>query len=175
MIALVMLLGQATPATLPTDQMARSAWRSDQRAFSIDEDNLGIRRIPPMKINGGPHYSSSQWPVAMAKFLVGNKTDRPTKTTLRSMFLPRHAGYSVLNRNTGKRRDVPADTPPKDYSEARIMNLVAAHFGSDFSDKKGTRDVYGFQVRAEEKCLKCHTWAKTGDSLGYMVYAIDRK
>lgn len=68
--------------------------------------------------------------------------------------------------------------PPKrpDFDLATLRRIVSGNFGKSFDKviQPGNWMVNGVPIKAKADCLKCHTSAKSGDVLGYLVYAAKR-
>lgn len=169
MLALAFLLSQVPSST---EQIAGGLFRADMKVFLMDEKNFGIWRIPPKKV--GSHFITGPWRTEAVRYLVGNLTKRLTAEEFRVQYVARYAGYERRDAS-GKLTEVPADSAPAGLGEEQVKKLIRLHFGSDFRAEAGSRDVFGYQIPASEKCLSCHMWAKKGDTLGYLVYGIEKK
>lgn len=161
-----LLLQSETPAMI-----AERLFQSDMSNFVQDDKNFGIRRIRPTKV-GTSHYVAGYWPDGVSRFLVGNFTDKLTAKTFRVQYVPRYGKHERKDPTTGKVIKVEGEKAPKDFDEALVSRLMVRHFGKEFMEEVGPRKVFGYKIKAAEKCLSCHTWAKQGDALGYMVYGI---
>jgi len=171
MLLLALLMAQKNPAPVPADVLA--AYRMDMHAFEVDDKNLGVRRIMPIKMKPGTHFTFPMTIKGLYKFLAGNRTERITKENIRTTYVVRHPPYERRDPKSGKVITV-KDVAPQELTEAKVQKLIQSHFGTDFRDTLGGRDAFGYRIPATKKCLSCHTWAKEGDSLGYLVYAVDK-
>jgi hypothetical protein len=59
------------------------------------------------------------------------------------------------------------------FAVSEVEKLIRENFGKEQVDAtiKSWR-TRAYALRAEAPCLSCHNWAKEGDPLGYLVYAI---
>lgn len=102
------------------------------------------------------------------RFLVGNGTDAFSPQAFRVTLVP-------MNNRLRKTGNKKADHAPK-FDAASVGPLVSKNFGKEFVATLGSGNwkVKGFPIRARSSCLSCHTSAKREDTLGYLVYAVER-
>jgi len=136
----------------------------DLEVFQRAEERFGSGRL----LDISAIRLRTQRRIGLDRFLVGNSTDVFSPQSLRVTYVPMN--YRL--RKTGNRK---ADHEPS-FSSATIGPLVSQNFGKEFVAvlESGNWKVKGFPIRAQPSCLSCHTSAKSGDPLGYLVYAVER-
>jgi hypothetical protein len=136
----------------------------DLEVFQRAEERFGSGRL----LDVSSIRLRTQRRTGLDRFLVGNRTDVFSPQSFRVTYVPMNNPI----RKTGNKR---ADHEPGSDSSS-IGQLVSKNFGKEFVAvlESGNWKVKGFPIRAEPSCLKCHTSAKSGDVLGYLVYAAKR-
>lgn len=140
--------------------------KRDLKIFERADGKFGIGRMAGSAGVSGDHglwVSTDTDMRSIDRFLVGNRRDRFTKDNFRVQVAP-----VALIRPPGPARS--------DFTKDSVSKLVKASFGKSFDKviQTGNWMVKGVPIKAKADCLKCHTSAKSGDVLGYLVYAAKR-
>jgi hypothetical protein len=132
-------------------------------------DGKGIKDLPPRVIHAGSAASAK--PVE-SKDLYWQ--------TLRFIDdRDYHPGRYVRNRSLRvgeKPTPAPFEIGQKEWQEACLAELPRLSKGQKVDKQAGDWLLAMRPIRAEQKaCLNCHTQSKVGDTLGVMVYAVNRQ
>lgn len=139
----------------------------DLKVFEQADGKFGIGR---MAGSTGVNDDHGLWvgrKIELAKvdrFLVGNGRKPFTKSDFRIQAVP----VALVGP--------PRSGPGESFAKDAVAKLVKASFGKSFDKvlQPGNWMVKGVPIKAKADCLKCHTSAKSGDVLGYLVYAAKR-
>jgi hypothetical protein len=142
--------------------------KKDLAVFQKADGKFGMGRMEGTVRAAGNHGLAATFAFNrpnMDRFLVGNKTASFSAKSFRVTFVPMDFRMP--------KPGVPKPERKSTFKPLEVERLIRDNFGKEFvaSIKPDGWLVKGYPIRAKASCLNCHKTAKTGDALGYLVYA----